>query len=121
MLRLGELQKPLAPGRTYTVGRANECDITLGHGSIGQMHCSLEVREAGVVVRDLESLAGSGVQLAGVRVMEGVWAPGQTLRIGEIDVELECAAAVMTMDEVAAAAAKLAPHGREPQVGELMV
>lgn len=121
VLRLGELCKPLAAGHSYTIGCDAECDLTLSHGSVGHVHCRLEVRENDILVHDLNS--AMGIKVEGVRGMDLSWTPGQILEIGEIRVELELTAPMLTMKEIASQASKLAVvhHAKEQEFGEIML
>lgn len=120
ILRLGEACKPIAAGRSYTIGSSPECDLSVGHGSVSPVHCRLEVRDNEVFVHDLNS--ATGIKVDGQRAMDLPWAPGQVLEIGEIRAELEWTAPVLTMQEVAAAAAKIsaAQHSKDREFGEVM-
>ena len=120
ILRLGEACKPIAAGHSYTIGSSPECDLTVGHGSVSAVHCRLEVRETEVFVHDLNS--ATGIKVDGRRAMDLPWAPGQTLEIGEVRAELEWTAPVLTLQEVAVAAAKITTDHqiKDREFGEVM-
>ena len=61
--------------------------MRLGHGTVSPIHCRLQVTEDEVIVHDLNSLCGT--KIAGELTMDGPWAPGQVLEVGDIRIELE--------------------------------
>ena len=55
--------------------------------SVSSHHCEIVMRGSEVVVKDLDSTNGTFIN--GERVTESVLKPGQTLRLGQVDMRLE--------------------------------
>src|SRR5271157_150023 len=69
------------------VGRDPGCELCLEHPTISSLHCELALTDDGVYIRDCNSTNGTFVN--GQRVME-VWLdPGQTLKLGEVELLVE--------------------------------
>jgi hypothetical protein len=69
------------------VGRDPDCEICIEHPTISLMHCELALTNDGVYVRDCDSTNGTFVN--GERVLE-VWLdPGQTLKLGDVELLVE--------------------------------
>ncbi|MEJ0090918.1 MAG: FHA domain-containing protein [Limisphaerales bacterium] len=69
------------------VGRDPEGEICIEHPTISSLHCELALTNDGVYVRDCDST--NGTFLNGERVTE-VWLdPGQTLRLGDVELLVE--------------------------------
>ena len=84
-----------------TIGRDQECAITLPDASVSRLHAQIVRQPAGFFIADLRS--SNGAYLNGVRLTApGLIQPGDTLRIGEI--ELRCEAPTLPA----------APHGAAP-------
>jgi pSer/pThr/pTyr-binding forkhead associated (FHA) protein len=52
-------RKVQVTGPTFTIGRDPKCSLQAGSPTIAEMHCAVEIRGAKVVLRDLESAAGT--------------------------------------------------------------
>ena len=76
----------LSPGAQLTVGRASESDIILDDPEISRSHAKLQMRAEGVWVVDLGS--GNGTYIDGQRITSHLWKPGQILRLGTVQCEL---------------------------------
>ena len=82
-------------GRSYelkvdkaTVGRVEDNTFQIADPSISSHHCEVLLRGSDVVIKDLNSTNGTFIN--GERVTEeGVLKPGQTLRLGQIEMRLE--------------------------------
>src|SRR5471032_361252 len=70
-----------------TVGRADGNDFQIAESSVSGRHCEVKLRGDELVVRDLQSTNGTFV--AGQKISEGVVKPGQTLRVGEVELRFE--------------------------------
>jgi len=56
--------QPTAPEqRTVTIGRSQNCQVTVPDESVSELHCQLEVRQDGVHAVDLGSTNGTSVNL----------------------------------------------------------
>src|ERR1051325_9125923 len=71
-----------------TIGRVDDNSFQLAEPSVSSHHCEVFLRGNDVVVNDLNSTNGTfinGEKVAG----EAVLKPGQTLRLGQIELRLE--------------------------------
>jgi len=84
-----------------TVGRVEDNVFQIPDPSVSSHHCEIEVRGADVLIKDLNSTNGSYINDA--RITESLLKPGQTLRLGQVELKLESG------DWSAAAAAPPAP------------
>jgi hypothetical protein len=81
-------------GRTHelkaertTVGRLEDNTFPVTEPSVSSHHCELLLKDGVVTVRDLNSTNGTFIN--GEKVTEAVLKPGQTLRLGQIEMRLE--------------------------------
>ena len=74
-----------------TIGRAEDNAFQIAEPSVSSHHCEVLLRGGGVVVRDLNST--NGTYISGEKVTEQALEPGQILRIGQVEMRLEVAAA----------------------------
>ena len=82
-------------GRSYdlvtvltTIGRVEDNAFQIAEPSVSSHHCEIHLRGNDVVIKDLNYTNGTfinGNQISG----EGVLKPGQTLRLGQIEMRLE--------------------------------
>lgn len=93
MAKLVVLSEGMA-GRTHelnvektTIGRVEDNTFQIEQPSVSSHHCEILVRGEEVVVKDLNSTNGTFIN--GARITESVLKPGQTLRLGQIDLRLE--------------------------------
>src|SRR5208283_1946540 len=70
-----------------TIGRAKGNAFQIADTSISGRHCEILLRGDEVVVGDLNSTNGTFIQ--GERVTKAILRPGQTLRLGQVDLRLE--------------------------------
>src|SRR5207244_3458608 len=98
-------------GRTHelkvdktTIGRVEDNTFQIAEPSVSSHHCEILLRGSDVVVRDLNSTNGTYVN--GEKITESVIKPGQTLRLGQIEMRLET--------ESSGAASSLPPPGSTP-------
>src|SRR3954454_672525 len=80
-------------GRTHelnvdktTIGRVDDNTFQIADPSVSSHHCEVLLRGSDVVVKDLNSTNGSF--LNGEKFSEVVLKPGQTLRLGQIELQL---------------------------------
>jgi hypothetical protein len=77
----------LASERT-TIGRVEENNFQISEPSVSSRHCEILLRGNDVVVKDLGSTNGTFIN--GERITEeGVLKPGQTLRLGNVELKLD--------------------------------
>jgi CheY-like chemotaxis protein len=70
-----------------TVGRADGNAFQVAEASISGRHCEVQLRGETLLVRDLCSTNGTFVD--GKKITESVLKPGQTLRLGEVELRFE--------------------------------
>jgi pSer/pThr/pTyr-binding forkhead associated (FHA) protein len=71
-----------------TVGRVEDNHFQLPVGSVSSHHCEILLQGSEVVVRDLNSTNGTFINGQQV-TKEGVLKPGQTLKLGQVEIRLE--------------------------------
>src|SRR5581483_8087143 len=81
-------------GRAYelkiertTVGRVDDNTFQIADPSVSSHHCEILLRGSDVVIKDLNSTNGSFINNA--QITENVLKPGQTLRLGQVELKLE--------------------------------
>jgi CheY-like chemotaxis protein len=74
-----------------TIGRNDGNTFQLVEPSVSGRHCEVRLRGDELVVRDLQSTNGTFAD--GKKISEGVVKPGQTLRVGEVELRFENSAA----------------------------
>lgn len=100
----------LAAERT-TIGRVEDNTFQIAEPSVSSRHCEILLRGSDIVVKDLGSTNGSFIN--GEKITEAVLKPGQTLRLGNIDLRLEVPGAAPAPATAPAPAAPAAPK-KEP-------
>jgi pSer/pThr/pTyr-binding forkhead associated (FHA) protein len=90
-----------------TIGRVEDNHFQLAVGSVSSHHCEILMEGGEVVVRDLNSTNGTFVNGQQV-TKEAVLKPGQTLKLGQVEIRLENGAPAAG-PAPAAAAAPVAP------------
>jgi predicted component of type VI protein secretion system len=79
-------------GERTTIGRAEDNTFQIVESSVSSHHCEVLLRGSDVVVRDLNSTNGTFIN--DVKITESVLKPGQTLRLGQLELGLEAGPAV---------------------------
>ena len=77
-------------GNWVTIGRNDGNTFQIVEPSVSGRHCEVRLRGDELVVRDLQSTNGTFV--AGQKISEGVVKPGQSLRLGEVELRFETVA-----------------------------
>ncbi len=77
-----------------TVGRMEDNAFQIPEPSVSSHHCEVLLQGNEVIVKDLNSTNGSYIN--GEKIAEGVLKPGQTLRLGQIELRLETGGAAAT-------------------------
>jgi len=95
-----------------TIGRAETNAFQIVETSISSEHCEVLLRGDELVVRDLRSTNGTFV--GGKMVTEAVLAPGQTLRLGQVELRLEISTPAKT---AAGAKTSAVAEGTSPAPG----
>lgn len=79
---------PLELGAGWaTIGRADGNTFQLVETSISARHCEVKLQGEELLVRDL--LSTNGVFIGGKKVLEGAVRPGETLRVGDVELRFE--------------------------------
>jgi CheY-like chemotaxis protein len=74
-------------GRWVTIGRGDRNAFQIVERSVSNQHCEVLLRGNELVVRDLRST--NGTFISGKSITEGVLQPGQSLRLGLVELRLE--------------------------------
>src|SRR5215469_2502880 len=93
MAKLVVLTQSMA-GRSYdlatertTVGRVEDNAIQIAEPSVSSRHCEILLKGEDVVIKDLGSTNGTFIN--GEKISESVLKPGQTLRLGNVELKLD--------------------------------
>jgi CheY-like chemotaxis protein len=89
--------------RWVTIGRGDKNAFQIIETSVSSLHCEVLLRGNELVVRDLRSTNGTFID--GRTIAEAVLQPGQTLRLGEVELRLEITAPVPSTASPATATA----------------
>jgi pSer/pThr/pTyr-binding forkhead associated (FHA) protein len=93
-----------------TIGRVEDNTFQIAEPSVSSHHCEIFLRGSEVVVKDLNSTNGTFIN--GEKTTESVLKPGQTLRLGQVELKLETEGAPSS-----APAANAAPAAAPPSSG----
>jgi pSer/pThr/pTyr-binding forkhead associated (FHA) protein len=81
-------------GRTHelnvdrtTIGRVEDNTFQIPDPSVSSHHCEVHLRGSEILIRDLNSTNGSFI--GNDKITEQVLKPGQTLRLGQVELKLE--------------------------------
>jgi pSer/pThr/pTyr-binding forkhead associated (FHA) protein len=94
-----------------TIGRVEDNTFQIADASVSSHHCEVHLRGSDILIRDLNSTNGSFINE--VKITEQVLKPGQTLRLGQVELKLEA--------EGGAATAPSLPAPSKKQVDATMV
>ena len=70
-----------------TIGRVDDNMFPIAEASVSSHHCEVLLRGSDVVIHDLNSTNGTFIN--GEKITESVLKPGQTLRLGQVELRLE--------------------------------
>jgi pSer/pThr/pTyr-binding forkhead associated (FHA) protein len=70
-----------------TIGRVEDNTFQIADASVSSHHCEVHLRGSDIFIRDLNSTNGSYIN--GEKITEQVLKPGQTLRLGQVELKLE--------------------------------
>ena len=88
-----------------TIGRVEDNTFPIAEASVSSHHCEVLLRGSEVVIHDLNSTNGTFIN--GEKITESVLKPGQTLRLGQVELRLEAEGA-------AASTSPAPPPGSKP-------
>lgn len=94
-----------------TVGRVEDNTFQIADPSVSSHHCEILLKGSDVLIRDLNSTNGSYIN--GEKIAETILKPGQTLRLGQVELRLEVPGMPATAAP-AAAPASTAPATATP-------
>ncbi len=72
---------------TTTVGRVEDNALQIADPSVSSHHCEVLLKDGDVVIRDLNSTNGSFIN--GEKITETILKPGQTLKLGNIELRID--------------------------------
>jgi len=77
-----------------TIGRVEDNTFQIADPSVSSHHCEVHLRGSDIFIRDLNSTNGSFI--SGNKIEESILKPGQTLRLGQVELKLEVEGAAST-------------------------
>ena len=98
-------------GERTTVGRVEDNAFQIAEPSVSSRHCEILLRGEEVVIKDLNSTNGTFIN--GEKISESVLKPGQTLRLGNVELKLDVPGAPAT-PAAAPSASAAAPSSSAP-------
>jgi pSer/pThr/pTyr-binding forkhead associated (FHA) protein len=104
-----------------TIGRVEDNTFQIAEPSVSSHHCEILLRGPDVVVKDLNSTNGTFIN--GEKITESTLKPGQTLRLGQIELKLDDGSPAASAPAPAAPAtpAPAAPAGSKKPVDQTVV
>ena len=99
-----------------TIGRVEDNTFQIAEASVSSHHCEVLLKGADVQIKDLESTNGTFIN--GEKITEATLKPGQTLRLGQVELQLVTAEGAPTAP---ASAAVPAPKPAGPVADQTMV
>ena len=118
---------PEQKGRSYelkvdktTIGRVDDNTFQIAEPSVSSHHCEVLLRGTEVIIKDLNSTNGTFIN--NEKISESVLKPGQTLRLGQIELQIETGDAPSTYAPAPAAPPAPAPTpGAKRQLDQTVV
>jgi pSer/pThr/pTyr-binding forkhead associated (FHA) protein len=95
-----------------TIGRVEDNTFQIADASVSSHHCEVHLRGSDVFIRDLNSTNGSYIN--NDKITEQVLKPGQTLRLGQVELKLEAEGAAASPGNSATSATSAASAGAAP-------
>ena len=99
-----------------TIGRVEDNMFQIAEASVSSHHCEVHLRGNEILIRDLNSTNGTFIN--GEKIAESVLKPGQTLRLGNVELKLDAPGMPAAP---AAGAAPATPSAPKRQVEATMV
>jgi pSer/pThr/pTyr-binding forkhead associated (FHA) protein len=96
-----------------TIGRVEDNLFQIAEASISSHHCEVLLRGSDVVIKDLNSTNGTFIN--GEPITESVLKPGQTLRLGQVELKLEAEKAASAPGSAPATAPASGPAKRQAE------
>jgi pSer/pThr/pTyr-binding forkhead associated (FHA) protein len=86
--RIGGAEVELSVGgESAVLGASADCDIRIDHPTVSRRHLQLTPMAEGLHLLDLESK--NGTWIGNVRVHEGIVAPGESIRLGQVELRVD--------------------------------
>lgn len=79
-------------------GRDAECHFPINHSTVSSYHCDIVLTAEGILLRDLDSTNGTFVN--GEIVKQAVLQPGQTVRLGDVELVVESTDVKISIPEI---------------------
>ncbi len=92
-----------------TIGRVEDNMFQISEPSVSSHHCEVLLRGNDVVIKDLDSTNGTFIN--NLKIAESVLKPGQTLKLGNVEMRLDTGAPPAAGTPAAAPASAPAPAG----------
>ena len=102
-----------------TIGRVEDNLFQIAEASVSSHHCEVLLRGSDVVIKDLNSTNGTFIN--GEQITESVLKPGQTLRLGQVELKLETGTSASAPATTPAPAAAPAPGPAKKPLEATMV
>ena len=96
-----------------TIGRVEDNTFQIAESSVSSHHCEVLLRGSDVVIKDLNSTNGTFIN--GEPITESVLKPGQTLRLGQVELKLETEKAASAPASAPATAPAPGPAKRQAE------
>jgi pSer/pThr/pTyr-binding forkhead associated (FHA) protein len=74
-----------------TIGRVEDNTFQIADQSVSSHHCEVHLQGAEILIRDLNSTNGTFIN--NEKISEAILKPGQTLRLGQVELKLEAESA----------------------------
>ena len=87
-----------------TIGRVDDNTFPIADASVSSHHCEVHLRGDEILIRDLNSTNGTFIN--NEKISEAVLQPGQTLRLGQVELKLDTGVAPAAAPGAAPAPAK---------------
>ena len=92
-------------------GRDPECHFPISHSTVSTNHCDIILTANGILLHDLDSTNGTFVN--DERVKQAVLQPGQTVRLGDVELVVESIEVKISIPEI--------EHPMPPEIGRAHV
>ncbi len=102
-----------------TIGRVEDNTYQIAEASVSSHHCEVLLRGSEVVIKDLNSTNGTFIN--GEKIAESVLKPGQTLRLGQVELQIETEGSPFTAPVPAPGAPAEAPAMPAKKLDKTMV
>jgi pSer/pThr/pTyr-binding forkhead associated (FHA) protein len=98
-------------GERTTIGRVEDNTFQIAEPSVSSRHCEILLQGSEVLVKDLNSTNGTFIN--GEKITERVLKPGQTLRLGNVELKLDAPGAPASPSAPASPAPATPPPPRK--------